>query len=108
MLKLLGAASRQICELFMLFDEIWLLVKYADNEPHVNGSWGFDDENGFVAFNFPPRIGKTGVNGCNAIELNWNHESFQDFFYIKRGVVFKKNKEKHQNYGWGWWMDGWG
>lgn len=68
MWKLFGEASRQITEdPNMLFFEEFMLF---DEGTHVNGSWGFDDENGFVAFNFPPRIGKTGVNGCNASELN--------------------------------------
>lgn len=47
----------------MLFFEEFILL---DEFTHVNGSCGFDDEKGFVAFSLPPRIGKTGVNGCNA------------------------------------------
>lgn len=96
-LKLFGVASRQMCDELMLFDELfWLLLlpRYAESEPHINGSCGFEDENDFVAFNLPPLIGKQGVHGCNAIKKGDSVTRF-----VKKFLAFLKASTKTWKWG---------
>jgi hypothetical protein len=39
---------------------------YDVNDAHIYGNCGLDDEKGLDDCNFPPRIGKQGVNGSKA------------------------------------------
>lgn len=67
-LKLFGLASRHIKDEFKLFDEFALWRKNALGDAHKKGSCGFDEEKFLDDFNFPPRIGRHGVHGCNATQ----------------------------------------
>jgi hypothetical protein len=45
---------------------------YEESDEQIYGSWGFDDEKCLDDCNFPPRIGRQGVNGCKAVVQKQN------------------------------------
>jgi hypothetical protein len=119
-LKLFGLASRQMCDEFKLLVELvcgcaWLLLmfRYDDMDEHINGSWGFDDENGFDDLSLPPRMGRQGVQGCRAVRMQnvvaimvaklttAREKRTKHFFFVgnseKNNSHFKKDYKKNLN-----------
>lgn len=97
-MKLFGQTSRQTTDELILGVLAlacwcwWWLFIYDVKDEQIYGSWGFEDEKCLDVFNFPPRIGKHGVNGCRAV-----HDWSQSINFEYKDCTIER--KKYQNDG---------